>query len=141
MAEHPLKYPEIYQDAGLVGQVMTWHAIEEVEHKSVAFDVYRDQVDDEPLRKRAMLYAVVMLTYNIFRFQISLLQAQKHFPTWKEWTGAFKYFWGKKGIARICVKSTFKFFRTGFHPTDIDQSDLISDWENKYPEIASLEVK
>ena len=39
------------------------------------------------------------------------------------------------------MKGLAKFFKTGFHPWDIDQNYLIENWEEKYPDIAKLQVQ
>ena len=121
-------------------QMMLWHSVEEIEHKAVAFDLFRQQVNDEWMRRRVMVIAMVSLFTRIALFQIRILWKTKHLPSIKEWMGAARFFWGKKGILRANAQGVKKFFQRDFHPSDIDQSALIDGWEKRFPEVAALEV-
>ncbi|TNC92084.1 metal-dependent hydrolase [Thalassolituus sp.] len=141
LAEFLLKNPEILDGAApVVRKMLLWHAVEEIEHKAVAFDVYREHVNDEFMRKRVMVFAMISLFSRLAMYQVWLLRSQRHFPSWREWKEAAVFFWGKKGVLRDNMKGLAKFFRTGFHPWDIDQNYLIEDWEKRYPDIAELQV-
>jgi len=141
LAEFLLKNPEILDSADpVVRKMLLWHAVEEIEHKAVAFDVYREHVNDEFMRKRVMVFAMISLFSRLAMYQVWLLRSQRHFPSWREWKEAAAFFWGKKGVLRDNMKGLAKFFRTGFHPWDIDQNYLIEDWEKRYPEIAELQI-
>jgi len=141
LAEFLLKNPEILEDADpTVRKMLLWHSVEEIEHKAVAFDVYREHVNDEFMRKRVMVISMISLFSRLAMYQVWLLRSQRHFPRWREWKEAAVFFWGKKGVLRDNMKGLAKFFRTGFHPWDIDQTYLIENWEEKYPDIASLQV-
>lgn len=141
MAEFLLKNPEIFDDVDpTFRNMLIWHAVEEIEHKAVAFDLYRLKVNNEKLRKRVMFISIIGLFSRIAYYQVMCLWAARHFPSLKEWIGATKFFWGKKGILRDNLKSMRMFFQTGFHPWDIDQTHLINDWQDKFPEVASLQI-
>ncbi|MEK9712103.1 MAG: metal-dependent hydrolase [Thalassolituus sp.] len=141
LAEFLLKNSEILDDAEpTVRKMLIWHAVEEIEHKAVAFDVYNAHVGDEFMRKRVMVISMISLFSRLAMYQVWLLRSQRHFPSWREWKEAAVFFWGKKGLLRDNMKGLAKFFKTGFHPWDIDQTDLIEDWEKRFPDVASLQM-
>lgn len=141
MAEFLLKNPEILDKVDpTIRKMLIWHAVEEIEHKAVAFDVYRLKVNNERLRKRVMVISMAGLFARIAYYQFLLLRADGHWPRWREWVDATRFFWGKKGILRDNVHSMKLFFQDGFHPWDIDQHDLIDDWQSRFPDVASLQT-
>lgn len=111
-----------------VRPVLLWHALEEAEHKAVAFDVYRAAGGSEALRIATMELATAIFwtevvvqtarsmlsdpaTYNPVRLVRSLNHARK-VP-----------FFGWKAIRRYN-----SYNRIGFHPDDWDATDLIDRW-------------
>ena len=141
LAEFILDNPEVLDGAPeALRQMLLWHAVEEIEHKAVAFDVFRLQVGKEWMRRRVMVIAMVTLFSRIAFFQFRMLWRVKHFPSIKEWIEATRFFWGKKGILRANVHGVRKFFKRDFHPNDIDQSALIEGWEERFPEVAANEA-
>lgn len=141
LAEFILENPEVLDQAPKTfRQMMLWHSVEEIEHKCVAFDVYRQQVNNEWMRRRVMVLAMTSLFTRIAIFQIRMLWKAKHFPSMREWIGATRFFWGKKGILRANVQGVKKFFKRDFHPNDIDQSALIDGWEKRFPDVAAQEA-
>ncbi|MGR6874146.1 metal-dependent hydrolase [Pseudomonas sp. HK3] len=141
LAEFILENPEIL-DKGPESfrQMMLWHSVEEIEHKSVAFNVFRQQVNNEWMRRRVMVVAMLSLFTRLAIFQIRILWKTKHLPSAKEWFEATNFFWGKKGLLRENVHGVKKFFRRDFHPNDIDQSALITGWEKRFPDVAAQET-
>mgnify|MGYP000038257013 CR=1 FL=1 len=141
LAEFILENPEVLNQAPKTfRQMMLWHSVEEIEHKAVAFDVYRQQVNNEWMRRRVMVVAMMSLFSRITMFQIRILWQTKHMPSISEWLGATRFFWGKKGILRANFQGLKKFFQRDFHPNDIDQSALIDGWEERFPEVAAQQV-
>jgi predicted metal-dependent hydrolase len=120
--------------------MLIWHAVEEIEHKAVAFDVYREKVNDEFMRRRVMVIAMITLFSRLAYFQVRMLIKTRHLPSWKEWKEAGSFFWGKKGLLKANWAGLKLFFKRDFHPWDIDQHDLIDGWEERYPEIAALQT-
>jgi len=141
LAEFILENPEVLDQApATFRKMMIWHSVEEIEHKAVAFDLFRLQVNNEWMRRRVMVIAMVSLFARIAMFQVRILWKTKHLPSMKEWLGAVRFFWGKKGILRANALGVKKFFQRDFHPNDIDQSALIDGWEEKFPEVAAQEA-
>ncbi|MDF1762748.1 MAG: metal-dependent hydrolase [Oleibacter sp.] len=141
LAEFLLKNPDILDDVSpTIRQMLIWHAVEEIEHKSVAYDVYQKYVNNHWMRYRVMVIAVTHLFSRIALYQVMMLRAQKHWPSWREWREAFTFFWGKKGVLRDNIRGLRQFFARDFHPSDIDQSHLIEGWEQQHPDIAALQV-
>jgi predicted metal-dependent hydrolase len=140
LAEFILENPEVLDQAPeTFRQMMLWHSVEEIEHKAVAFDLFRQQVNDEWMRRRVMVIAMLSLFTRIAIFQVRILWKTKHLPSISEWLGAARFFWGKKGILRANALGVKKFFQRDFHPNDIDQSALIDGWEERFPEVAAQE--
>jgi predicted metal-dependent hydrolase len=141
LSEFVLENPEILDGApNTFRQMLLWHSVEEIEHKAVAFDLFRLKVNKEWMRRRVMVVAMVSIFCRIAYFQMRMLWRAKHFPSLSEWVFATQFFWGKKGVLRANVKGVAKFFRRDFHPNDIDQSSLIADWQKKYPDVAAQEI-
>jgi predicted metal-dependent hydrolase len=141
LAEFILENPEVLDNAPeTFREMMLWHSVEEIEHKAVAFDVFRLQVNDEFMRRRVMVIAMITIFSRIAFFQVRMLWKTKHMPSMKEWIAATRFFWGKKGILRANSNGMKKFFRRDFHPNDIDQSALIDGWEKRFPEVAAQEA-
>lgn len=142
LAEQILQDPDYYANIDpTLRKMLIWHAVEEIEHKAVAFDVYRKFVDNEFMRKRVMVVALISLFIRLAKHQVMLLRAKKHRPSWKEWKQAASFFWNKDyGMMRHTLKALIPFFRTGFHPWDIDQFDLIDNWQERFPDVAELQL-
>jgi len=129
------------KDASLYGntdhesqRMWLWHAIEEVEHKSVAFDTYAHVMRDEkPLKRwaiRCAVFARVSKDFIIRRWVESLdLLAQDGITGLKARAGLAWYLWGRPGILRRVVLSWLAYFQPGFHPWQVDDRHLIANTE------------
>lgn len=141
LAEHALRHPEITKQMDpTFRDMIVWHAVEEIEHKSVAFDVFRERVGDEFLRRRVMFMTLILFFGRVMFFQRLILKADNRKATLGEWWQAMKFFWGKGGLVRESLIHFAKAFKKGFHPSDIDQQPLVKDWQQRYPEVAALQI-
>lgn len=141
MAEHALRHPEVLAKMDpTFREMIVWHAVEEIEHKAVAFDVFRECVGNEFLRRRVMLITLVLFFARIMVFQRMILRADGRRATLREWRQAMKFFWGKGGLMRESLWHFAKAFKKGFHPSDIDQRPLVENWQQRYPDVASLQI-
>ena len=101
-----------------------WHALEETEHKAVAYDVYTAVMGRNPgaylLRVGSFLVANLLFWSLMGPFLIQNLHAQKQAANWRGWLKLLRFQWGRPGGLRRIVPAWFDYFRPGFHPWDHD---------------------
>jgi predicted metal-dependent hydrolase len=133
LAENLLGHEEARQEIGHPGfrYLLIWHALEESEHKAVAFDVFRTVGGSELMRQVTM-----WLTHMTFILEtgtwaaISLARdphARRH-PVQVA-----------KSILRLrrspfttkeATRQLFQYHKIGFHPDDRDTTELIATWRD-----------
>ena len=114
-----------------------WHAIEEIEHKGVAYDTWNHATRDWSKAKRYKLRTIMMLlvTYHFFRnrWTDSLeLLAQDGITGWKAKWGMLKYLVISPGVVRRIFPAWLAYFKPGFHPWDHDDRALIGKYEGEF---------
>lgn len=104
--------------------LIKWHAIEEVEHKHVAFDVMRAVDDRYEIRVGALLLTAVLIG-GLSAWATLYLALQEEDPNWMEFfTTLLKESTDEKGLVRVYVEGIFSYLRPGFHPADFDDYEL-----------------
>ncbi len=118
---------EIHPD---VRALWLWHALEESEHKAVAFDVYVAAGGGYARR-----IGIMMLTTAVFFAAQALaharLMAQRGI-LWKPWTWlrGITRMWIYPGYFLKLVPAYLAYYRPGFHPDDRDTHALLASWQN-----------
>ncbi len=109
-----------------------WHAIEEIEHRSVAFDVYRECVDDEPLRRRMMAFITVLFcTLSALRMVV-MMKRTGHLLDVRAWAGGLNRLLGRRGLLRRAAPLYRAYYRRSFHPDQHDNRDAVERARRKY---------
>ncbi|MGP4845875.1 metal-dependent hydrolase [Marinobacter sp. 1Y8] len=106
-------------------ELWRWHAIEETEHKAVAFDVYRQCVGNERLRKIVFLFVTYNFTKYTFLNTCSMLRREGKLWSLRTWLDGINFLWGKPGIIRKCMPEFMAYMKTGFHPWQQDNRALL----------------
>ena len=125
LAELILEDPDFIKgmDERLV-PLWTWHAIEESEHKSVAYDVFQDQVDNYWIRTSEMAKTTVeFLGFTIFHY-IQLRREMDDATDWKAVRNGFRWLIGKGGGLRRLGPAYLAYFKRDFHPSKRDKKHL-----------------
>ncbi len=112
--------------------IWTWHAIEEMEHKAVAFDTYEEVFGDYLPRALALLTTTIGLFGGTHLLQYHFLKVDglAHDPNL--WLKGLWSLWGPKGIMVDLVPMWLQYFRRDFHPWQQDDSALIRDYERLF---------
>jgi predicted metal-dependent hydrolase len=118
-------------------QLWDWHAAEEMEHKSVAFDVYRAMGGSEKMRKSAMRQATFFLLLDVSIGLVHMLRRDKKFWNLKVWTDGWKFLFAKGGILRRVWPAYKEYYREGFHPWQRDTRPLLEQWKEGQDALAA----
>jgi predicted metal-dependent hydrolase len=106
-----------------------WHAVEETEHKSVAFDVYQATGGDYRTRALAMALTTLAFWATIIDHQRQLMAADGCARDVREIAALIWFLFGRPGGLRKIVRPWLAYFRPGFHPDDHDNHELIEAWK------------
>lgn len=128
-----LEHPEILEQMHpAISDLWGWHAIEEIEHRSVAFDVYAATVGDEALRVRAMVVATVMFTLvNVIRTTY-IVGRSGHLTDVGAAARAARVLFGKKGAFRNLGRHYVSFYAKDFHPSQHDPGESLERAKRRY---------
>ncbi|PTQ91107.1 metal-dependent hydrolase [Agitococcus lubricus] len=132
IAEMLLRDPVVQQKfAAEARQLWLWHALEENEHKTVAYDVYEQVVGSYALRVGTMIPVTVIFFAVTFAFHARLLATDGQLFKFRQNWDAFKYCWnGKKGVFSRLLPQYLDFFKPSFHPKQHDTDALLAQWKD-----------
>ncbi len=131
LAELLLTDEEARQAVGQPGarDILTWHALEESEHKAVAFDVYKAVGGSETMR-----IAIMVLTDLLFILETSVMgvvsiamdrDARRH-PV--KLARSLARLPRSPFVSLRAARILAQYHRPGFHPNDRDTKQLIAEW-------------
>ena len=109
-----------------------WHAIEENEHKSVAYDAYLATGGGYWIRTLTMALTSVMFISVIAWFQIDLLRKDGQLFNWKSWSYGLKTLFGpRNGYLTGLIVPYLQYYKPGFHPAQQDTQRLEQRWRTR----------
>ncbi len=109
-----------------------WHGAEEIEHKSVAFDVYQAVDGSYWRRVTAMLLATLSMVIMIPVRMTPLLYRDGVLFKFKTWRTGFSFLFGKQGKFVMPWRHYLQFYRRDFHPWDVQDLDLITEFQQQW---------
>jgi len=135
-AEVVLREPGFFRDAHpAMARLWTWHALEETEHKAVAFDVYQTVAPGFGgyLRRIAAMAIVTVL----FGLQILIHESvlvRRDGMLWKLGARrkAFRFLWVNPGFLALGLRHYRRYYHRDFHPWQRDSSELVARWKADY---------
>lgn len=139
IARDLLGKPHLYADADAqVIALWRWHAVEEIEHKAVAYDTFlhatRRWSGWRRWRVRCILAILVTRNFLEHRWRDTLeLLAQDGITGWKARASLLRYLLQKPGILRRILPDWLEFLKPGFHPLDRDDSHMLAAYEASEP--------
>lgn len=107
-----------------------WHAIEENEHKAVAFDAYQQLGGGYLLRAFYMAVATVGLLIMASHNIALLLKADGKLVDYR-WGKWMWWLFGPRGFFSELVVQYMDYFRPDFHPNDHDTKQLEAAWKER----------
>jgi predicted metal-dependent hydrolase len=134
LAETLLSDPTARAEIGHDGvrSLLMWHALEEAEHKAVAFDVYKHIGGTERMRVTTM-----WLTHMTFVLETSIwtiVSLSMDPAVWRHPIRILRSLWRLRRspfTSQRAARQLFQYHRHGFHPNDRDTTELIGRWREK----------
>ena len=116
-----------------------WHAMEEEEHKAVAFDVYRTAAGDDRLSYVRRVIAMVLVTLDFWissrALMIWLMIKRGEFFNVRAWGRAFWHLWVSPGVWRRVMAGVFAYLAPDFHPWKRSVAPEVLAWREYYRQI------
>ena len=117
-----------------------WHASEESEHRSIAFDLYAALGGNLTWRLRWMRLMTLFLLIDLLRQTVNNLWHDGSLFQFGTWRSASVFLFGKQGLLRSSLPTWRRYFQPDFHPAQDDDS-LSRQWlqthENDYSPVGS----
>lgn len=111
-----------------MARLLGWHAVEEIEHKAVAFDVLRAVNPSYALR----IAGLAMATYHLGRFWFTGARAlwKQDGLTVRQAFAELRALPGERRslLRRVFLRGIKDYLRPGFHPDDNDTYGLAQGW-------------
>lgn len=125
-AETLLEHPELIDEVDeRLKPLWLWHAVEESEHKSVAYDVYQQAVGSYWIRASEMAFTTVLFTLFSSLHARSLIKADPDAKAAMPGFGqTLKGMWNHRRILGKLGKHYLAYYRPDFHPSQKDSDFL-----------------
>ena len=132
VAELVLTDPRMLEGAhGRLAALWRWHALEEIEHKSVAFDVYEAALGRGPgayaLRSAGLVATTVGFLAMVLWCQRRLLAADTRHGGRREFGRFARFMLASPGLLPRLAAPWLRWFRPGFHPWQHDNRHLLDE--------------
>ena len=129
-----LRHPEVLStlDDDAV-KLWVWHAIEEIEHRAVAFDVYQAVYGDDKIRR------MIMRSVTTGFASLTLYSATKLFmqDRKKSLPKSGGNIFGLYLLAKMLIQMLpeyLSYYQKDFHPANIDYSKIVQYWKERLAE-------
>lgn len=134
-AEDLLKHGEELDAAPRdMARLWRWHALEETEHKAVAFDVYQQVAGGFVgyLRRCfTMLTASTGMTLMTWAFLLVVTWRNGQFFNLRGWGKLLWWLWINPGTLRAQFPRYWQWFKPGFHPWQIRNYHQVEQWKGE----------
>ena len=110
-----------------------WHGVEEVEHKTVAFDVYETAAGGGYFTRASALIIGTLLVHAVVgsvlwhMLKIDKLQGQPLVLA-----KGFYRLYGPRGLITRLIPRYLDWFKPGFHPSDTEIPEKVNSWLAEY---------
>jgi predicted metal-dependent hydrolase len=111
--------------------LMTWHALEELEHKDVAYDLFNEVSGNYGVRLLGILFASVGFGSVVVRGYVSALVRDRRSID-RNARRQFRHnFARQEMVGRKAHRMLIQYVRPSFHPRDLNTDTLVTEWRDR----------
>ena len=134
-----LRHPEVLStlDEDAI-KLWAWHAIEEIEHRAVAFDVYQAVYKDDRTRRIVMRNVTTGFASLTFYSATRLFMQDWRKSVPKVTQNAYGVYMISKMLISL-IPEYLSYFKADFHPSEIDYSKIVAHWKDKLADEYGME--
>lgn len=114
-------------------QFWQWHAVEEIEHKAVAFDIFENIGGGYLLRIFSAVLALLVLAIPFAGAVRPMIKKDGQLGNKEAAKGAMDFI-RTENVGATFIKKFFAYFKPGFHPWQLDERDLLLHWIENNPQ-------
>lgn len=103
-------------------ELLVYHALEELEHKAVCFDLYQAAKGGYFLRAAGMVFVTVDLLVRLHNRHVYLMQKDGLLNAESKMEMR-QLMWGRQGVMRSLMPYLMQYFRPDFHPWQTDERE------------------
>lgn len=131
----------------VVSDLFTWHCAEEVEHRTVAYDLYQHLSGNYAMRVAVMAITAPVFTYLMAIGTAQLAKTDPLIPKahTKLWSRAFWKAWQRSDANHYVpgpvwfMTTALRFFKPGYHPYHEGSTELAVNYINQSPAVLAAQ--
>lgn len=134
-----LRHPEVLSTLNDDAvKLWVWHAIEEIEHRAVAFDVYQAIYKDDRTRRTVMRNVTTGFASLTFYSATRLFMQDWRKSLPKVPQNIFGVYMISKMLISL-IPEYLSYYKSDFHPDEIDYSKIVAYWKEKLADDYGME--
>ena len=118
--------------AGNQRALWIYHAVEEVEHKAVCFELYQTCYGDLGARRKGMVKATFRFIMLVLGGMTAQAVHDKWRPSFRELRELWPIFMGRKGMIPQAIPSLLAYMSASFHPESEDDRHLLEAFRPRH---------
>lgn len=132
IAEQLLRSPDMREKLAPISRAFwEWHALEETEHKAVAFDVYETVSGSYSLRAGTMLLISAVYWPLVLSMSFKMVIDDGRIFNVREVLKGLNIALGRKGFFSTLAPKYLDYLKPGFHPNDHNTDALLAEWHER----------
>jgi predicted metal-dependent hydrolase len=112
-------------------RVWEWHSLEETEHKTVLFDLYRWRGGGYMLRVFGFLFMTSLIVFDLSVGQVAMLHRDRALHRADTWKVAIRAWFGRQGLLQHHLPLIWAYLQPGYHPSQHDSRPLVEDYRQR----------
>jgi uncharacterized protein len=125
IAEYALESDFLVEAEPHLKQLFEWHAVEEIEHKTVVYDVFRSTSNNYLIRILGLFISNILVLFFLIWGLAILIYQDKKLLDRKVWQESIAFFLIKDKFFYRVLLNAIDYFRKDFHPSQKHQMSPI----------------